>query len=440
MAGLRELPRIDFLAGLPEFSHHSAKVRRDAARAVVQRARMAMRAGGKASGDWVREMQGEFERRERPAVGAAINATGIVLHTGLGRARLAESVVEAVTAVAANHSTLEIDLESGRRGDRQESVRSRLIALTGAEDAMVVNNGASAIFLALSALCQGREVILSRGQMVEIGGSFRMPDIVRQSGCSLVEVGCTNKTRMSDYSGAISVETAAILRCHPSNFRIVGFAEEPRAEEISKLCRERGIALIDDVGSGCLWDFSKWGLPRERTLGEAVRDGANVVTASGDKLLGGPQAGLILGDSASISQIRKHPLARVVRIDKLCLAALEATLRLYDSGPDELPVLKSIARSLADVRRDANKLKRAGGRLAKIEAGVTEVGGGSLPGEGIPTLRVGLSGDPEKLAALFRQQVPPIFGRIERDRFWLDPRTLDRKEVLLVAKAIKDLL
>lgn len=385
-------------------------------------------------------MQGEFERRERPAVGAAINATGVILHTGLGRARLAESVVEAVLAVAANHSTLEIDVETGRRGDRQEAVRNRLIALTGAEDAMVVNNGASAIFLALAALCHGREVVLSRGQMVEIGGSFRMPDIVRQSGCALVEVGCTNKTRISDYSGAIGLDTAAILRCHPSNFRIVGFAEEPSAEEIANLCKERGIAFIDDVGSGCLWDFSKWGLPRERTLGEAVRDGANVVTASGDKLLGGPQAGLILGDAVSISQIRKHPLARVVRIDKLCLAALEATLRLYDSGPEELPVLRSIAREVSEVRRDANRLKRAGGRRAKMEAGITEVGGGSLPGEGIPTLRVGLSGDPEKLASLFRQHVPPIFGRIEKDRFWLDPRTLDRKEVLLVAKAIKDLL
>lgn len=437
---MRGLPRIDALTAMPAFSHHPTKVRRDAARSVVERERQAIRNGRPSEGNWEQQMEAELAFRERLLVGPAINATGVILHTGLGRARLAPTAVDAVTAVAANHCTLEVDLETGRRGDRQEAVRSRLIALTGAEDALVVNNGASAIFLALSALCQSKEVVLSRGQMVEIGGSFRMPDIVRQSGCTLVEVGCTNKTRMSDYAGAVGSETAAILRCHPSNFRIVGFAEEPDPREVSALCRELGVSFIDDVGSGCVWDYSRWGLPKERTLADAIADGANVVTASGDKLLGGPQAGLILGDTNSLDKMRSHPLARVIRIDKLCLAALEATLRLYDSGPEELPVLRAISKPLQEVRKDASRLKRAGKKRAKIELGLTEVGGGSLPGEGVATYRVGISGEPEKVAALFRQHVPPIFGRIERDRFWLDPRTLDRKETLVVERAIKALL
>jgi L-seryl-tRNA(Ser) seleniumtransferase len=382
----------------------------------------------------------EAERLRRRSLRPAINLSGVALHTGLGRARLADSVAEHVRAVAESHAIVEFDEGSGKRGDRQDHVRDLICGLTGAEDAFVVNNAAAAVFLSLASLCGGREVILSRGQMVEIGGSFRMPDIVRQSGCKLVEVGCTNKTRLSDYAEAITDDTAAILRCHPSNFRIVGFTEEPTVDELATFARENGVLCIDDQGNGCLVDTSAYGLPREPTLIDSVRGGADVAIASGDKLLGGPQAGMIVGRREVLARIRKHPLARAVRIDKLCLAALEATLRLYvEDRVDEIPLHRYLGRPIEDVRGMAERLASSyrGGHV--LQSGLTEVGGGALPGTGVETVRVGLeASDPEELARQLRAWDVPIVARIERDRVWLDPRTLDEDEVEIVQAALAE--
>ena len=275
--------------------------------------------------------------------------------------------------------------------------------------------------------------------MVEIGGSFRMPDIVRDSGCRLVEVGCTNKTRLSDYASAVGQETSAVLRCSPSNFRIVGFQGEPTATEIAGLCRERGLMMIDDVGSGCLVDTTRFGLPRERTLREALLDGADVVTASGDKLLGGPQSGLVLGRRDLVQRLAQHPLARAVRVDKLILAGLEVTLRLYAEGREaDVPVWRYAGRPLDEIRKAAKTLARACPGWSSVEPGSTEMGGGSMPGRGLPTWRVGLSvDDPEEALRRLRNAPRPVIGYIERDKVWLDPRTAEPDEVREVAAELR---
>jgi L-seryl-tRNA(Ser) seleniumtransferase len=269
--------------------------------------------------------------------------------------------------------------------------------------------------------------------MVEIGGSFRLPDIVGHSACRLVEAGTTNKTRLADYSSACTKDTAAVLRCHPSNFQIVGFTEEPSAQDLAALCGKSGLALIDDVGSGCLIDTAQFGLPHERTLAEALRDGADVVTASGDKLLGGPQAGIMVGKRDAIKKIARHPLARAFRIDKLTLAGIEATLRLYLEGRHvEIPVWRSISRPMDEVRRLAETVS-AGHKGSRIEEARTEIGGGSLPGATVPTFRVGLPGNAEDAAARYRNRPTPVVGYIHDGTFWLDPRTADEEECAAVA-------
>ncbi len=361
-----------------------------------------------------------------------INMSGIILHTGLGRARLAPSVVQRVQETAANHALVEFDSGSGLRGDRQDHVNFLLTRLTGAESALVVNNCAAAVLLSLAALGDGQEVILSRGQMIEIGGAFRMPDVIRQSGCKLVEVGCTNKTRLSDFEQAITEETRILLRCHPSNFRIVGFHAEPSARDLAELAHKHGKLLIDDVGSGCLIDTTQFGLPKERTIQDALKDGADLVLASGDKLLGGPQAGLILGSKVLISKLARHPLARAVRIDKLSLTALEATLRLYlENRYKEIPAWRYCSRPLQEVHEIA---KRLGSR---VEEGTTELGGGSLPEQGVPTWRVGLPGQPDEILAKLRKGATPIIGYIRNGTAWLDPRTIEEDEVILVEQKLK---
>jgi L-seryl-tRNA(Ser) seleniumtransferase len=383
----------------------------------------------------------EAERLQAVSLRPAVNLSGVILHTGLGRARLAPSAAAAVAQVAASHSTLEFDLESGERGERQDHVRGLLRKLTGAEDALVVNNAAAGVVLALSALAQGREVILSRGQMVEIGGSFRMPEIVKQSGCQLVEVGCTNKTHLSDYKKAFSEETAAILRCHPSNFQIVGFTEQPPLSDLVALASEHGALCIDDMGTGCLVDTTAFGLPKQTTIPEAVAAGAHLVIASGDKLLGGPQAGIILGKAELVQQLKSHPLARALRADKLCLAALEATLRLYSTGREmEIPCLGYLARPLAQVKRAAQQLARAYPGMARIKPTTTQVGGGCAPGAGVPSFAAVLQTEKAAdLAARLRAHRPPIVGRVQDGAVWLDPRTAEADEVRLVAKALKEL-
>ncbi|AIE87832.1 L-seryl-tRNA(Sec) selenium transferase [Fimbriimonas ginsengisoli] len=435
---LRDLPKVDTLANAAPLAEFPPRIRTEAARAAIDAMRSALTEG--------RDVPDGLEFAMTHARGAsdlslrpAVNLSGVVLHTGLGRARLAPSVATHVAEVAAGYSTLELDLESGERGDRQEHVRDLLRKLTGAEDAFVVNNAAAGVMLTLAAAARGGEVVLSRGQMVEIGGSFRMPDIIRESGCRLVEVGCTNRTHLSDYLAAMGDDTSAILRCHPSNYAIVGFTSEPSLSELAALAKERGVVLIDDQGSGLLVDARTLGLPRLPTLPESAAF-ADVSIASGDKLLGGPQAGIIVGRSELIREISRHPLARAFRIDKLSLAALEATLRLWASGrEEEIPTIRYLRRPLAEVRADAERLLAAWGGGAEVSEGLTEAGSGSAPGAGVPTFRVGLSGGAEALARALRLGMPPMVARIEKDRVWLDPRTLDADELPIVEARLREL-
>jgi L-seryl-tRNA(Ser) seleniumtransferase len=436
MANLRDLPRVDAVANAPGLCSFSPRIRLLAARLALDELRSAALNGkNDISFDSAADLALKAAvRLTSPSLRPVINASGVVLHTGAGRARLADTAVQQLLMVAGGHAAVEFDLESGRRGDRQAHVRDLLCDLTGAEDAMVVNNCAAAVLLSLQALAGGRDVILSRGQMVEIGGSFRMPEIVAHSGCRLVEVGCTNKTRLSDYRQAIGEETAAILRCHPSNYRIVGFTAEPSLTELCALAKESGVLLIDDLGSGCLLDVSTYGLPKEPTVQESLSAGADVVLSSGDKLLGGPQAGLILGRKEVIAELRRHPVARAVRIDKLTLAALEATLRLYrEERADEIPTWRYIGRSLEQVKSDAERLAKATSK-ATVELSETEVGGGSLPARGIPTYCAVIATErPDELAQSLRTGDPAVIVRVQDGRVWLDPRTMEPDEVDAVA-------
>lgn len=439
MKELRDLPKVDALSrdvGLAEFPE---PIRIEAARRAIAHMREALHAG-RDPGAGATLAREAAELMVRPSLRSAINLSGVVLHTGLGRARLADAAVEAIRAVAQGYANVEFDIETGKRGDRQAHVRSNLQLLTGAEDALVVNNAAGAVVLALAALAGGREVLLSRGEMVEIGGSFRMPEIVGASGCKLVEVGCTNKTRISDYERAIGPETGAILRCHPSNYSIVGFTEHPTFAELTRLAQAAGIPLIDDMGSGCIVDATQFSLPRLPMVQDSLRGGADVVIGSGDKLLGGPQAGIVWGRSAWVDKLRRRPFARCMRIDKLSLAGLEATLRLYVAGKIlDIPTWRYLVRPLEDVKSLADRLALAAPGSVVAE-GVTEIGGGSAPGTGTPTWRVGLSsGNPDRMLAMLRQGDPAIIGRIEDGCVWLDPRTLEESEVEIVEGALRAL-
>lgn len=431
---------MDALARSAELASYPEPIRVEAAREAVAGLRrrvqegfaVDMGAAGAFAADIARELS---ELSLRPA----INLSGVVLHTGLGRARLAPSVAAHVAEVAGGHSLVEFDDESGKRGDRQAHVRDLLTKLTGAEDALVVNNAAAGLILSLRALAQDRDVVLSRGQMVEIGGSFRVPDIVRESGCHLVEIGCTNKTRLSDYEAAIGETTGALLICHRSNFKIVGFTEEPTRGELAKLARAREVYLVDDMGTGCLADLSRYGLPKAWTFADSVASGVDIAIGSGDKLLGGPQAGIVVGKADLIEKIRKHPMARAVRVDKLTLAALQATLQLYAEGRESsIPTLRYIGRSADEVKVLARRLARGIGAPAKVESGFSAIGGGSEPGTELPTWRVGLIGiEPSALAYRLRKATPAVVGQIERDTLWLDPRTAEGAEIKRAGEIVR---
>lgn len=428
---LRELPSVEVLASqLVQCSHELAVL---AAREAIQQARLALQQG-LAMPDLRALADEAIERFSQPRVRYAINATGVLLHTNLGRATLAPSAAAAVAAVAQGHATLEVNPETGGRGDRQEACAALLRALTGAEDAIVVNNNAAATILALAATSVGRDVILSRGQLVEIGGHFRLPDVIVESGARLVEVGTTNRTRIADYAKAVTDSTGMLLRCHPSNFRIVGFTEEATLAQLVALGRERGVLVGDDLGSGALVDLTPFGLTGESRVQDSVAVGADLVWFSGDKLLGGPQAGIIVGTKAAIARLKHHPLMRALRPDKLTLAGLEATLLLYRTGRawEEIPTLRRICRTPESVRR-------AGERLGKGElvACVSEIGGGSLPGQTLPSWAVALNGDAVTLARRLRQGEVPVYGRIEKDRLLLDLRTVDESEEAVLAAMIE---
>lgn len=455
---LRRLPAVERLLNEPLLQSLQDSVPRSlivqAARAALDRLRDSIRGGETADeaallpDRLAEEARGLALQLARPTLRRAVNATGIILHTGLGRAVLSSAARRAISEVAEGHSTLEIDIESGTRGSRSVHYRRLLRGLCGAESALVVNNNAAAVFLALNTLAAGKEVIVSRGQLVEIGGSFRMPDIMTRAGARLVEVGTTNRTRISDFEQAITDDTALILRVHPSNFRIVGFTQEPSVEEMAALGRQYGIPVMDDIGSGALIDMSRYGLFGEPTIQDSLRAGADIVTFSGDKLLGGPQAGIIVGKEKPIDAMSGNPLARALRLDKLALAALEATLRLYldpETATREIPTLHTITRPISEIEASAHDLKKRiealGRSQVRVEVtdGISEVGGGSLPGERLPTRIVALissSMEPNETALAFRQNDPPIFGRIADERFLLDMRTVLNGELETITAAI----
>ncbi len=375
----------------------------------------------------------------RPSLRPLINATGVIIQTNLGRAPLSDAALRAMREVGAGYSNLEYDLAAGERGSRAAHLAALLCRLTGAEAALAVNNNAAALYLALSALATGREVIVSRGQAVEIGGGFRIPDVLRQSGATLVEVGTTNRTYARDYAAAISPRTALLLRVHTSNFRVVGFVHETALAELAALARQHGIATVDDLGSGTLLPTEQYGLAPEPTVQESLAAGADLVTFSGDKLLGGPQAGLIVGRAPLIAALRQHPLARALRVDKTTLAGLEATLLAYLHGraTTEIPVWRMIAATTEALGARAERLAAViGGPEVAVVRCTSAVGGGSLPGETLPSYAVALGGAPaDALAQRLRAGTPPVIGRIVEDRLILDVRTVldDQEEALVTA-------
>ncbi|MBI3162156.1 MAG: L-seryl-tRNA(Sec) selenium transferase [Chloroflexi bacterium] len=375
----------------------------------------------------------------KPTLVPVINATGVILHTNLGRAPLSDATIRAMEFTARGYSNLEYDLEKGSRGSRLIHAESILQRLTGAEAAVVVNNNASAVLLVLSALANKKRVIISRSQLVEIGGGFRVPDVMKQSGAKLVEVGATNKVRLSDYESALEEPAALIMRAHRSNFKIVGFTEEPELKEIVDMAHNAGVFVVDDLGSGALVDTAKYGFAHEPTVQESLAAGADVVCFSGDKLLGGPQAGIIIGKRGLIEKIKKHPLARAVRADKTCLAGVAATLLHYlkDDAEQEIPILRMMSMSLDQTRGRAEAWQVELGQ-GEIVKGESTVGGGSLPNESIPTVLLSLSvKSPDKFLKKLRGQNPPIIARTENDKILLDPRTVLPEQEIATLEGIK---
>jgi len=440
----RNLPSVDALVAAVGRREEPPSLVTEGARAVLSLARSRAGAGEIPTMDELAEaLRAELDRGLEASLRRVINASGVLLQTNLGRAPLGRKALEAMAGVAAA-SNLEFDLESGTRGSRHEHVRELLRKTTGAEDGIAVNNNAAALFMTLQAFCQGREVIVSRGQAVEIGGGFRIPDVLRQSGARLVEVGTTNRTYARDYEAAITPETAAILRVHASNFKVVGFTTEPGAAELAEVAHRNGVHLFDDLGSGCLVNTEDYGLEHEPTVQESLKSGADLALFSGDKLLGGPQAGLIVGDATLVAELRRHPLARALRLDKFAIAAMNATLLSYRLGrqDEEVPLWKMLRTDQPSLRRRARRWAAAGGEAARVVGATTMVGGGSLPGQGVPTWCAELRapGGATELAARLRRQHTPVVGRIEREAVLLDPRTVDPADDRVVEAAITNAL
>jgi L-seryl-tRNA(Ser) seleniumtransferase len=392
------------------------------------------------------------EEQSRPTPRRVINATGIIVNTGLGRSLLSDRAVQRLVEAATMHSALEVDVETGERGHRDLHIANLICRLTGAEMATVVNNNAGAVLIALNELADGKEVIVSRGELVEIGGSFRIPDVMSKSGAQLVEVGTTNKTRVSDYEKAITENTALLLKVHTSNFRVVGFTESASAQELVALGARHKIPMMEDLGSGAFVDVSRYGIAAEPLVQESIAAGADVVTFSGDKLLGGPQAGLIAGKKAAVHRIRRNPLYRALRCDKLTIAALEGTLRAYfdpEQAVREIPTLQAISVTLEELNRRARRLKRMIEGATRdtqyamrisIENGTSQVGGGALPTEFLPTRLVALRPtriSVDELNRRLRLGEPSVFARIQNDALLLDMRTVRERELKELTEAVE---
>lgn len=446
---MRNLPSVDRVLAHPAVMEAASNAPRstavEAVRLAVEEARQAIKAG--ASGKSLSidaiayracEIIGQVTL---PSLKPAINASGVIIHTGLGRSVLAEEAVEALRRAASQHCTLEIDIETGRRGSRISHVANLLCKLTGAEAAAVVNNNAAAVMLAIGTIARGRDVLISRGELVEIGGRFRMPEVIEAAGCRLVEVGTTNRTRISDYEAAVTENTALILKVHPSNYWIVGFTEEVSIEELVELGRKARVPVMHDIGSGALIDMNQFGLKNEPMVQDSMRAGCDIAAFSGDKLLGSVQAGILVGRKDIIEECRRNPLARAFRVDKLTLAGLEATLRIMiepNEALKKIPTLRYISRPADEIAELANKLA---GRLKKTlgkefdvstEETASKVGGGSLPGQDIPSTAVVIRSKrmgAEEIAAFFRKHSTAIIGRVENEAFMLDMRTVESDEI-----------
>jgi L-seryl-tRNA(Ser) seleniumtransferase len=460
----RKLPAVDALLRMPAIALLAAEVgaehMTETLRSLLAEARAAIAAGRPApqSDAWPALAEDALAQVMQLSLRPVINATGVIVHTNLGRAPLSAAARQAVNDVAAGYSNLEYDLEAGARGSRYDHARAALCELTGAENALIVNNNAGAVYLVLAALCAGREVLISRGQLVEIGGGFRIPDVLRQSSARLVEVGTTNRTHVRDFAAALSPETAAVMRVHSSNFRQIGFVTEPKLEELAGVAHGRSdeaggpALLIDDLGSGTLLDTAAYGLAPEPMVQESLAAGADIVTFSGDKLLGGPQAGLILGRAELIARLRRHPMTRALRVDKMTLAALDATLRSYRRGRamEEIPVWRMIAaqpdalqaRAEAWLRRLSALVTGDAGACCAMWPGESAVGGGSLPGETLPTTVLAVQTPRvDAVAAALRHASPPVVCRIQKEHLLFDPRTVlpeqDEALIDILAQALQ---
>lgn len=433
---LRALPSVDELLQNHTLRKYERNVGRtvvvDAVRAQLDAARAEIRAGGSAPMPalLIDAICERIEGAVRPTLTRVINATGVILHTNLGRAPLSQDALQAIQDAASSYSNLEYDLDAGERGSRYSHAEELIKNLTGAQAALVVNNNAAAVMFILRAFAEQREVIVSRGQLVEIGGGFRVPDVLRQSGAHMVEVGTTNRTRVSDFENALTQNTALLLHVHPSNFRVIGFTQEVALAEMAALAHLHQLVTVDDLGSGALLDTAQYGLAHEPMPQESLQAGADLVTFSGDKLLGGPQAGIIVGKQEYVARLKKHPLARALRVDKLTLAALQATLLHYlkNQATGKIPVWQMIAasRDALDARANAWRAQwQKAGLNARVLDSLSTVGGGSLPGETLPTRVVALQvPSPDAFVKILRANTPPIVARIENNLVYVDPRTV----------------
>ena len=449
---LRQLPKVDELKKLPALAElaeeYSDVAVTEGIRRCIARLRQDILSGGVEAIPEIRDLcaavAADVAKKNLPSLRKVINGTGIVLHTNLGRACLSRRAAQAAAEAAGNYSTLEYNVQTGGRGLRYTHVEGLLCQLTGAESALVVNNNASAVLLVLSALTQGGQVITSRGELVEIGGSFRVPDIMEACGAQLKEVGTTNKTHLRDYERAIGPETKALMKVHTSNYRIVGFTETPTRAELVALGHSRGLPVIEDLGSGCLVDLEQFGIYGEPTVQACVKAGVDVLSFSGDKLLGGPQAGIIVGRKELVDKLKKHPLTRAMRVDKMTLAALEATLSAYANGREkEIPTIGMLAKTAPELREKAALLAdclHQAGVSAEVIPTEGQVGGGSVPTQTLPSCAVAFSEHVEALEEKLRLGDPCIVGRIHCGQYLLDVRTLWEEDYPAIVRAVKEAL